>query len=118
MAPMAIRIVVVVVIALLLAAAVYLFVLRSPVEAPSALLAGVTIECDAWTGLSPTDCRAWGDDVLAAGPPTRTFNMSDLDRIAISRPILGLVDACRVAYYLGRHPTSPVSETEIACPGG
>lgn len=115
---MAIRIVVLVVVALLLAALVYLFVLRQPVEAPSTVYPGVTIECEPWTDVSAEACGSWGDAILAAGPPSRTFNMTDLARLAIDRPWLGFGAACRVEYFLGRHPDRAVWDEETACAGG
>jgi hypothetical protein len=115
MRAMAVRIVVVVVIALLLGAAVYLFVLRSPVEAPSAVQSGVTIECDAWSGVDAAGCGAWGDAILSAGPPSRTFNMSDVERLRLQGPVLGLGE-CTAEYFLGRNPTNPVWDDETACP--
>jgi hypothetical protein len=116
MRAMAVRVVVIVVIALLLGAAVYLFVLRQPVEAPSAVLAGVTIECDPWSGVDVAGCGEWGDEILSAGPPSRTFNMSDLDRLRLRGSMLGLGD-CQAAYYLGRNPNRAVWDEETACPG-
>lgn len=118
MAAMPIRIVIAVVIGLLLVAAAYLFLFRSPVEAPSAVLDGVTIECDPWTGVSAGECGAWGDAILDEGPPSRTFNMTDLDRVVLSGSPIGIMGACRIAYYLGRNPTSPVWDEETACASG
>jgi len=108
------RIVIGVLILVLVGAGIYLFLLRSPVEAPSAALATVTIECDAWAGVSADGCGAWGDRLLAAGPPSRTFNMKDLERLRLSGAPLGL-GACRVAYYLGRDLDRPVWDDETDC---
>jgi hypothetical protein len=68
---MALRLVALALGALVIGAAVYLFLLRSPVEAPSSALPGVTIECDPWIGMSAGACGSWGDATLAAGPPRR-----------------------------------------------
>ena len=111
---MALRIVVITVVALLIGAAVYLFVLRSPVEAPSTALSEVTIECDPWTGLSAIACGSWGDAILASGPPSRTFNMEDLDRLRLSGAPLGL-GSCRADWFLGRDRAQPVWSEELEC---
>lgn len=113
---MPIRIVITLVIGLLLAAAVYLFLLRSPVEAPSTAHDGVMIECDPWTGVSADDCEAWGDAILDSGPPSRTFNMTDVDRVVLTRTPIDFMGGCRVAYYLGRNANSPVWEQGTDCP--
>lgn len=112
---MVLRIGMVLLVAVILAVAAFLVFGREPVEAPSSVYPEVTIECDAWTGASAERCGSWGDELLAAGPPSRTFNMTDLRRLALQRPMLGLAGACRVEYYLGRNPTSPVWDDETAC---
>ncbi len=111
---MALRIVVIAVVALLIGAATYLFVLRSPVEAPSVALPGVTIECDAWTGVSAGACGSWGDEILAGGPPSRTFNMEDLERLRLSGAPLAL-GSCRAEWFLGRDLLQPVWSDELEC---
>jgi hypothetical protein len=111
------RIIIGVLVLLLVGAGIYLFLLRTPVEAPSTAMAAVTIECDAWTGATVDGCRAWGDRLLASGPPSRTFNMEDLERLRLSGTPLGL-GACRVAYYLGRDLDRPVWNEETDCAGG
>ena len=111
---MVIRVVAIVVVALLIGAAVYLFVLRSPVEAPSAALPGVTIECDPWTGMSVAGCRAWGDAILTGGPPSRTFNMEDLERLRLRGAPLSF-GSCRAEWFLGRDPVQPVWSEELEC---
>jgi hypothetical protein len=111
------RIIIGVLILVLIGAGIYLFLLRSPVEAPSTAMAAVTIECDAWTGLTADGCGAWGDRLLAAGPPSRTFNMEDLERLRLSGAPLGL-GACRVAYYVGRNLVHPVWNEETDCAAG
>lgn len=111
---MALRVVVVAVVALLIGAAVYLFVLRSPVEAPSTALAGVTIECDPWSGVSAGGCGSWGDAILAGGPPSRTFNIEDLERLRLSGAPLS-VGSCRAEWFLGRDPLRPAWSEELEC---
>ena len=111
---MAFRLVAAVLVALLIGAAVYLFVLRSPVEAPSTAVSGVTIECDPWTGLSAGDCASWGDAILAGGPPSRTFNMEDLARLRLSGAPLSL-GSCRADWFLGRDRVRPVWSDELEC---
>ena len=58
-----------------------------------------------------------GDRLLAGGPPSRTFNMEDLERLTLSGAPLGL-GACRVADYLGRDLDSPVWNEETDCDAG
>jgi hypothetical protein len=60
------RIIIGVLVLLLVGAGIYLFLLRSPVGAPSTAMVTVTIECDAWTGVTTEGCGAWGDRLLAA----------------------------------------------------
>ena len=110
----ALRIVVIAVVALLIGAAVYLFLLRSPVEAPSTALPGVTVECDPWTGVSAGRCGSWGDAILAAGPPSRTFNIEDIDRLRLSGAPLSL-GSCRAEWFLSRDPAQPVWSDELEC---
>jgi hypothetical protein len=50
------RVIIGVLVLLLVGAGIYLFLLRSPVEAPSTAMTTVTIECDAWTGVTTNDC--------------------------------------------------------------
>jgi len=111
------RIIIGVLVLLLVGAGIYLFLLRSPVEAPSTAMATVTIECDAWAGVTAADCGAWGDRLLGAGPPSRTFNMEDLERVRLSGAPLGL-GVCRVAYFLGRDLDRPVWNEETDCASG
>jgi hypothetical protein len=111
---MALRILVIAVVALLIGAGVYLFLLRSPVEAPSITLSGVTIECDPWTGVSPDGCGSWGDAILAGGPPSRTFNIEDLERLRLSGAPLSL-GGCRAEWFLGRDPVQPVWSDDLEC---
>ena len=111
---MALRLVAIVVVALLVGAAVYLFLLRSPVEAPSTALSGVTIECDPWTDVSADGCGSWGDGILAGGPPSRTFNIEDLERLRLTGTPLSL-GSCRAEWFLGRDPVQPVWSDELEC---
>ena len=111
---MTLRIVGIAVVALLIGAAVYLLVLRSPVEAPSTALSGVTIECDAWTGVSAAGCASWGDAILTGGPPSRTFNLEDLERLRLSGAPLAL-GSCHAEWFLGRDPVQPVWSDELEC---
>ncbi|MDQ3690617.1 MAG: hypothetical protein M3406_11415 [Chloroflexota bacterium] len=93
-------------------------VLRPPVEAASAARPDVTIECSAATGVSVDACRGWGDELLAAGPPSHTFELDDLARLVLDRSAFGLGSACEVSYFISRDATNRVWHDEIACTQG
>ena len=79
----------------------------------------VTIECAASTAVSADECRSWGATILAAGPPSMTFELKDLVRIAFDRPFVGLAPSCRVEYYISRYADEPAWSEETPCfPGG
>jgi hypothetical protein len=103
--------------AVLLAIAVVVayLLLRPPVEAVSASHPDVSIECSAVTGVSAEACRAWGDDILAQGAPSPTFEMDDLARLAIDRPTFGFGSTCEVEYFISRDPDTPAWREVIAC---
>ena len=107
-----------VVIALVLLAGAWFAFGRSGVEAASTVDPDVTVTCDAWTSFSPEACRSWGDEILAQGAPSHTFEMDDLARLAISRPTFGLAAACRVQYFLERYANDPAWTDEVACVAG
>ena len=90
---------------------------RSPVAATSAGDRDVEIVCAASTGVDEAGCAEWGDEILAAGPPSTTFEMDDLARLELSRALLGFGGECEVAYILGRYPDSPVWTEQVACSG-
>jgi hypothetical protein len=92
-------------------------VLRPPVRAAAGADPDVTVVCAAASGLEQAACAAWGDEILAAGPPSTTFEMEDLERLELSRSLLGLGD-CQVAYFLGRYPDDAAWTEATDCPGG
>lgn len=98
------------------AAAAYV-ALRSPTLATSVVDPDVTIECAASASVSAEACGAWGDEILGLGPPSATFEMEDLSRLAISGPLLGLGSSCRVEYFLQRYPDDAVWTEDIPCGG-
>ena len=91
-------------------------VLRSPVRATSGVDPDVTIVCAAASGLEQEACAAWGDEILAAGPPSTTFELEDLERLELARSLLGLGD-CQVAFFLGRYPDDAAWTEATDCPG-
>src|SRR5688500_14182447 len=98
--------------------AVWFLVLNRPtVEASSAVDPDVTIECDGSTSAAEGSCLAWGDDVLALGAPSTTFEMQDLVRLRISKPLLGFGSSCQVEYFLQRYPDDVVWDDDIPCRG-
>ena len=96
--------------------AVWFLVLRPPtVEVSSALDPDVTIECDGSTSVSEESCLAWGDEVLALGAPSTTFEMQDLMRLRFLKPLLGFGSPCQVEYFLQRYPDEGVWDEDIPC---
>lgn len=91
--------------------------LRPPVEAASASDPDVAIACSAATGVSVETCRAWGDEILARGSPSPTFEMDDLARLVIDRPTWGLSATCEVEYFISRDARNRVWHEETACVG-
>lgn len=88
---------------------------RPPIRSTSAVRADVTVECAAATGVDADACRAWGDATLEQGPPSFTFEMDDLVRLRIDRPVLGLAATCEAAYFTSRYPDVAVWTEETAC---
>lgn len=88
---------------------------RPSVVTTSDLRADVAIECMAATGVDVAGCRVWGDTILSADPPSFTFEMDDLSRLEIDRPLAGMGTDCEVRYYLARYADDPVSTDAIAC---
>jgi hypothetical protein len=104
------------VVALLLAFVAWQLV-RSPVEARSAVAPAVVIVCTASTDVDADACAAWGDELLDAGPPSTTFELKDLARVELGRTLLGF-GRCEAVYFLGRYPDSAVWTEPVACLGG
>ena len=92
----------------------YLF-LRPSVEAVTASDPDVTVECSAATGASVETCRAWGDDILARGAPSPTFEMDDLARLVVDRPSWGFSPTCEVDYFISRDADTRAWHESIAC---
>lgn len=114
---MGIRIGAAVAVLVLVGATAYL-VLRPSVEAASATAPGVVVECSAASGVSADACRPWGDEVLARGAPSHTFEMDDLARIVLDRSMLGLGPTCDVSYFISRDAQNRVWHQEVACEQG
>ena len=91
--------------------------IRSPTLATSAVDPEVTIECAPSASVSAEACGAWGDEILDLGPPSATFEMEDLSRLAISGPPFGLGSSCRVEYFLQRYPGDAVWTEDVPCWG-
>lgn len=110
------RVRVVAVLALVAVAAAVLVFLRagSITTAQSTLQPGVTIECAGSTGVTD-ECGAWGDDILAEGPPSTTFEMDDLVRLRLERPMLGFGSTCVAEYFVSRYPEDAIWDDEVAC---
>jgi hypothetical protein len=102
---------VLVVVALVAALAVLL--LRPPAVARSTVHPDVAIECSAASGLDAEACAAWGDELLAGGAPSRTFELEDVVRIRLDGGFIG--DGCSVKWFLGRYPDDPAWTDEAAC---
>ncbi len=115
---MAKRWVFVVAVVALVAVAFGAFVLTRPaVQATTSVDPDVTVVCRASAG-TPDACRAWGDAILEAGPPSTTFEMQDLARLVISRGLFGLAATCEVSYAIQRYPDEPVWDEETRCREG
>ena len=68
------------------------------------------------TGADEDACRAWGDAILDAGPPSFTFEMDDLARLRIDRPLLlGFGSRCEAVYFTSRYPDEAVWTEETSC---
>ena len=93
-------------------------VFRPAQEVPSANEPDVLITCDGSTGVTPDECRSWGDEVLALGPPSATFEMKDVNHLRFSRPMLGFGSPCQADYYIERDPEVPAWEEDVTCKGG
>lgn len=102
----------------LVVVAVGAFVVTRPVvQGTSTVDADVTVRCEASAG-SVEACVAWGDAILADGPPSTTFEMQDVARLVIRRPMFGLAAPCQVDYFLQRYPDDPVWNEDTPCRDG
>jgi hypothetical protein len=112
-----IRALIVVFLLLLVGSTVYLAV-RPGQEVASASHPEVTISCDGSTGVDADQCQRWGDEVLALGAPSTTFEFEDVNRLHFAKPLFGFGSPCQVAYYLERYADDPAWGDDVACPGG
>ena len=78
---------------------------------------GVTVECSGWTGAGDR-CGAWGEEVLADGAPSNTFEIEDVVRLRLDRSALGFAESCEAEYFLSRYPDEVAWTEDVACAGG
>jgi hypothetical protein len=95
-----------------------ILLLRPAMSATSAVDPEVTVECSGAAGVDETDCRAWGDAILAEGSPTTTFEAQDVVRLRLDRALLGFGGACRAEWFLGRYPEDVAWSESVACASG
>lgn len=96
--------------------ALWFLVLNRPgVAASSTVDPEVTIECDGSASVSEEMCLAWGDEILALGAPSTTFEMQDLDRLLVTKPLFGFGSPCQVEYFLQRYPDDPAWDDDVPC---
>lgn len=105
------------VVVLVVLVGAWLLLGRPSVKATSSAGPRVTIQCDGSTSVSPEACLAWGDEILALGPPPTTFEMDDLARLRITKPLLGFGAPCQVEYFIERYPDDAAWNNDIPCAG-
>jgi hypothetical protein len=105
------------VLVLVLVGATVVLAVRPGQEVASASDPDVTVTCDGSTGVGADQCQVWGDDVLALGPPSTTFEFQDVNRLHLSKPLFGFGSPCRVQYYIERYPDDPAWEDDVPCVG-
>lgn len=93
----------------------FAYLARAAIRVTSDADADVTIECAPTTGVDPDACLAWGDAIAGEGQPSFTFEMDDLARLRIDRPMVGFSATCEVAYFTSRYPDDAVWMEEIPC---
>jgi hypothetical protein len=111
------RIAAVVVLAVLVGGIIFV-VSRPTRETVATMDPDVRIVCDGSTSVSDQTCRAWGDEILALGPPSTTFEMQDLASLVITKPLLGIGSPCQAAYFLGRYPDDAAWDEDVPCRDG
>lgn len=77
----------------------------------------ITAECAGWTGVTE-GCRDWGTEVLARGAPSNTFELEDVARVRLDRPMLGFASTCVAEYFLGRYPDEVAWSEDVPCSDG
>jgi hypothetical protein len=75
---------------------------------------GVAVAC---IGVEAAGCEAWAASVLADGPGIHTFDPEDLERVRLSRSVLGLFGDCQAEYFGDRYDEAVARET-VDCPEG
>jgi hypothetical protein len=88
---------------------------RGPVSATSTVNPRVTVQCAAATGVSAAACGAWGDQILAEDPATKTFDRRDLRRVTFDRALFGFGAECSVAWFIERDAEEPVWSGSVPC---
>ena len=109
------RMVAVLVVAVLVVGVAAVALGRETVQAVSSVDPDVTIECDGSTSVTEPACRAWGDEILALGAPSTTFEMQDLARLVVTKPLFGFGSPCQVGYFLQRYPEDAAWNADIPC---
>lgn len=74
----------------------------------------IMAECTGWTGLSDR-CREWGEEVLGRGAPSNTFEIEDVVRVRLDRPLFGFAPTCAVEYFLSRYPDEVAWTEQVPC---
>ncbi len=100
-------------VVVVLAGVVGFGLLRTPTEVSSSVDPDVTVHCDG--SIAEDACVSWGDAVLADGAPSFTFDMENLVRLELKRPVLGFGSTCEAAYFTGRNPNDAVWTEEVLC---
>ena len=77
----------------------------------------ITAECTGWTGVAD-GCSDWATRVLAQGAPSTTFEMEDVVRVRLDRPMLGFAATCVAEFFLSRYPDEVAWTEEVDCPEG
>lgn len=74
----------------------------------------ISAECTGWTAVS-TGCRDWATEILAPGAPSNTFEMEDVVRLRLDRPMLGFAGMCTAQYFLSRYPDEVAWTEDVPC---
>ena len=89
---------------------------RPPSQATLDDPAGAVVECAAAAGLDAAGCRAWGVETVGSGPPSNTFELTDLGRLRLDRGLFGLASSCRVDWFTTRYADEAAWTDEVPCP--